>query len=65
MQTSTDLIIPNRKLNMINGPNSIAGSFPELHTLIGAVDGFYDDYEPTKAGRATPILWMSISATGM
>jgi isoleucyl-tRNA synthetase len=24
----------------------------ELNTLIGAVDGFYDDYEPTKAGRA-------------
>ncbi len=24
----------------------------ELNTLVGAVDGFYDDYEPTKAGRA-------------
>lgn len=24
----------------------------ELNTLIGAVDGFYNDYEPTKAGRA-------------
>jgi isoleucyl-tRNA synthetase len=24
----------------------------ELNTLIGAVDGFYSDYEPTKAGRA-------------
>ncbi|MCX6246639.1 MAG: isoleucine--tRNA ligase [Bacteroidetes bacterium] len=24
----------------------------ELNTLVGAVDGFYEDYEPTKAGRA-------------
>jgi isoleucyl-tRNA synthetase len=24
----------------------------ELNTLIAAVDGYYDDYEPTKAGRA-------------
>jgi isoleucyl-tRNA synthetase len=24
----------------------------ELNTLVGAVDGFYHDYEPTKAGRA-------------
>jgi isoleucyl-tRNA synthetase len=24
----------------------------ELNTLIGVVDGFYNDYEPTKAGRA-------------
>jgi isoleucyl-tRNA synthetase len=24
----------------------------ELNTLIGAVDGYYNDYEPTKAGRA-------------
>jgi len=24
----------------------------ELNTLIGAIDGFYNDYEPTKAGRA-------------
>ncbi len=24
----------------------------ELHSLIKSVDGFYDDYEPTKAGRA-------------
>src|SRR5699024_2257862 len=24
----------------------------ELHTLIGKVDAYYDDYEPTKAARA-------------
>jgi isoleucyl-tRNA synthetase len=24
----------------------------ELNTMVGAVDGFYNDYEPTKAGRA-------------
>ena len=52
MPISTGLTIQNRKWNMTSDPNLIAGSFPNSIHLIGAVDGFYNDYEPTKAGRA-------------
>ena len=42
----------SRKSLLTNGPEIDRWILSELNSLIKAVDGYYNDYEPTKAGRA-------------